>query len=482
MPDYTFERLSAADHRFLLLEQPDTPMQVTGVTIYQAGPLQNAAGGVDIGAIKRRIAQLLPRLPRYRQRIRWVPVERQPVWVDDAHFNLDYHVRHTSLPLPGSLEELKRKAARIMVQPLDRSKPLWEAWVVEGLEGDRFAVVHKIHHALASGERGGDLIQMLTAPDPGEELEDPRPFLPRPEPGRMELLRSEWRRRLSLPTQVRDAVRWLRDQPGGLRGELSERARAVAELLGVGSEDLTATPINGDVGPHRRFDWLETDLEHVKAVRRALGCSVNDVILATVAGAVRAFFLYRHTSPESVDFRVSAPVSLQDVDEELPTGGRISPWILPLPIGEDSPLERLDAISAATTRLRESRQPLGAEVLSAAVEWTPSLLLSLAGRALARPMPVNLVVTNVPGPQQPVYLLGCEMLAGYGAAPLMAHTGLGISVTSYNGRLFWGFNADRDLLPDLARFTAATAAAFEELARAAGVELKERPPAAFEVR
>jgi WS/DGAT/MGAT family acyltransferase len=453
-------------------------MHVTGVTIYRAGPLRNAAGGIDIAAFKRRVAVLLPRLPRYRQKLRWVPFERQPVWVDDAHFNLDYHVRHTGVPHPGSLEELKRKAARIMVQPLDRSKPLWEAWIVEGLEGDRFALIHKIHHALAGGGADGDLVQLLLASGPVDASQEPRPFIARPEPSAWELFRSEWSRHLSLPAQLRDSVRWLRDQPEGLRWELSERLRGVGELLGVGSRPALDTPLNGEVGPHRRFDWLETDLEQVKAVRRALGCSVNDVILATVAGAVRAYFLYRHTSPEGVDFRVSAPVSQHgDGDEEGPTGGRISPWVLPLPIGEADPLQRVDAIHEATTKLRQSRQPLGAEVLSAAAEWTPSVLMSLAGRALAPPLSVNLVVTNVPGPQHALYLLGCEMLSGYGAVPLLDHTGLSIAVTSYNGRLCWGFNADRALLPDLRRFVEGTAAAFDELARAAGVDLKERPPA-----
>jgi WS/DGAT/MGAT family acyltransferase len=445
-------------------------MHVTGVAIHRAGPLRKPDGGLDVRAYRQAVEAVLHRVPRYRQKLRWIPFERHPVWVDDAHFHLDYHIRHASLPRPGRAEELKKKAARIMVQPLDRGKPLWEHWVIEGLEGDRFAVIRKVHHCMQDGATAPDLVQLLMSPDPEPSLPRVPRYVPRPEPTSGELVRGALRRRLRRPFEAAARLRELRAESEDFPRELVARARALAEQLARAGGRVAETPLSGAVGPHRRIDWLAMSLADSKAVHRALGCTFHDLVLATVAGAVRSFFLHRHVDPAGVEFRVSAPVG-----SRAGAGRRVSPWMLRLPIHEPEPLARVEAIREETSRLRESRQALGVETILAVAEWTPSVLLSLGARALANPMPAHLALANIPGPREPLYLLGCELLEWYGGFPLMQHTGLGIALVSYHGRVCWSFQADRDLVPDLAYFARAVEGAFGELGRAAEVDVKGLP-------
>src|SRR3990172_11047899 len=225
MPRY--EPLSAQDASFLAVEAPNTPMHVTGVTIHRAGPLRNEGGGIDVGAYKRATLALLHRVPRYRQKLRWIPFERHPVWVDHPHFTLDYHVRHACLPRPGSVDELKKKAARIMVQPLDRGKPLWETWLIEGLEGDRFAVIRKVHHSIFGVANREDLVQLLLSRTPEHAIPEAPRFVFRPEPTGRELLAGAWRRRLRRPFDAVSRLRELSLTTEDFRGELGDRVRAL---------------------------------------------------------------------------------------------------------------------------------------------------------------------------------------------------------------------------------------------------------------
>jgi len=470
MARYAYERLSAQDGSFLIFEKPTAHMHVAATSIFDAGSLKTADGGIDIEAFRNATEAVLHQIPRYRQKLQWIPFENHPVWVDDRDFNLNYHIRHTALPRPGKEEQLKHLAARIQAQPLDRARPLWEIWLVEGLEGDRFAMISKIHHCMIDGISGVDLATILLSPTPEREFQESPAYIPRPAPSSTELLLDSIARRVTTPLQIVRSFREFARQTEDLQQEILVRAQAVRELLGWAVRSASSTPINGPLGPHRRFDWLTMPLDEVKVVRRALGCSLNDVVLAVVTGAVREFLMRRRVDPESIDFRVSAPVSVRRDDERGKLGNRVSSWILRLPIGEPDPLKRVEQINTETQELKESRQALGVEMMMAVAEWTPSVLLSLGSRAASGP--INMIVTNVPGPQLPLYLLGAELLELFPQVPLLENTGLGVALFSYNGRLCWGFNADYDLVPDLFVFVRQVQQAFDDLARATGVDLK----------
>lgn len=469
MPSYKFDRLSAQDNTFLIGETPDTFMHVAGVQIFERGDLGTENGGIDFELIRRGTEALLHRIPRYRQKLQWTPLIGQPVWVDDPDFSIDYHMRHTSLPRPGSIRQLKALAARVMSQQLDRSRPLWELWVVEGLEGDRFATISKMHHCMIDGISGVDLAQVLLSITPEYEIPEPPPFVPRPAPSGLELMGHEAIHRMSQPLRALRSARQFRRETEDLGAELRMRGRALAELLGWAIYPASKTPINGDLSPHRRFDWIAMSLADVKAVRKAAGCSVNDVVLSIVSGAVRAYMRLRHVDPASIDFRVSAPVSVRRHEERGKMGNRVSSWIVKLPIGLETPKQRLEAIHQATRELKESRQALGVEMMMKVAEWTPPVLLSLGAQAASGP--INTIVTNVPGPQFPLYMFGAKLLEMYPVVPLLRGMGLGIALFSYNGRLFWGFNADYALLPDLRHFVRLVEEAFAEFAAAMDVEI-----------
>ena len=463
MARYAYDRLTALDNSFLLLEKPNAYMHVASTQIHKVGPLRTEDGGVDAARIRKLVASLLHRSPRYRQKLAWLPFEAHPVWVDDENFHLDYHIRHTALPRPGTEEQLKRLSARVMQQHLDRERPLWEMWVVEGLEDDRFAIISKTHHCMIDGVSGVDIMRVLMSPDPDAPMPEEHPWVPRPAPSSFELLRHELMRRAWLPLEVlRGAVSLVRTAEDA-RFDLMTRLRGISETLGGSLRLPSETPLNREIGPHRRFDWLNMDLGELKRMRKTLGGSLNDLVLTIVTGAVRAFMRARHVNPDRLDFRVMAPVSVRSDDQRGSLGNRVSAWIVPLPIDEPDPRAQLARIIDKTTRLKVSNSAVGAEFLTQAAEYTPSTLLALGARNIARLLPFNLVVTNVPGPQTPMYLLGAEMLEVYPHVPLTDRLGLGIALMSNNGRLCWGFNGDYDLVPDLREFVTAIDDAFRAL-------------------
>jgi WS/DGAT/MGAT family acyltransferase len=469
MARYNYERLSAQDNSFLLFETPKTHMHVSATQIYEAGPLATPDGGVDFEAIKHGIACLLHRIPRYRQRLHFIPFANHGVWVDDRHFEIDYHMRHTSLPRPGTDEQLKALSARVMAQQLDRARPLWEMWVVEGLEGGRFAVITKIHHCMIDGSSGVDLAHIQLSPTPDATLPEPQRFIPRPAPSRATLWRDEVIRRGTLPLQAFRGFQAFAAETDDLRNDVAIRLRAVGNMLGWAVRSPSKTPLNGPLGPHRLFDWHQTPLAHVKAVRKALDCSVNDVVLTVVTGAVREFMIQRQVRPEEIDFRIAAPVSVRSETEKGELGNRVSSWIVPLPIGLADPLEQLGQLHQVTQELKDSQEALGVEMMMKAAEWTPASLMSLGAQAASGP--INSIVTNVPGPQFPLYMQGAKLVAMYPQVPLLQNIGLGIALMSYDGQVFWGFNADYNLVPDVADFASLIAASFAKLAETAGVNL-----------
>jgi WS/DGAT/MGAT family acyltransferase len=390
------------------------------------------------------------------------------VWVDDDHFNIHYHVRHTALPKPGDDRQLKRLAARIMSQHLDRSKPLWEIWVVEGLQGgDHFAMVSKVHHCMVDGMSSVDLLNVLLQAEPSTEIEPAPNWIPRPAPSGWQLAADTVWRYARLPIDVAQNVPLALQEARDPRSDIRARLRALRDTIGGGIRIISETPLNQRIGPHRRFDWLATNLAQAKAVKNQLGGTVNDIVLATVAGAVRRFLERRRVNVEVLDFRVMAPVSVRSERERGTLGNRVSAWIVPMPLAERDPRRRLEQIRETTERLKESKQALGAEVLTRVGEWTPSTLLSLGARMAVRALPFNLVVTNVPGPQIPLYMVGAKMLDNYGFVPLTDYLCLGIVLFSYAGQLCWGLTAEWDLLPDLHDFVLDIEASFLELQEAA---------------
>jgi diacylglycerol O-acyltransferase len=475
----SYQRLSALDRTFLDFESDAYPQHVGATLLFEVGPLRNGAGGVDANRIREHVGARLHRIPRYRQRLAWVPVENHPVWVDDERFNLYYHVRHASLPRPGTERQLKRLAARIMSQRLDRGKPLWELWVVEGLEGDRAALISKTHHCMIDGIAGVDLLTLLLAPTPDVPRERAPRWLPEPAPGTLDLLTGELARRAALPFAAARALVGAARHPTTTLAHLRERAEALGETLAAGLVPASDTPLNRELGPHRRFDWWTLDLAPVREIKKRLGGTVNDVVLTIVAGALGAFFEQRGLSrarQRSLTIRAMVPVSMRPLEERGTTGNQIALWAAVLPCGEVDPRRRLEAVCAVTDRLKRSRQALGAEVLAAVSEWTVPTLLSLASRVAYRNRAANLVVTNVPGPQIPLYLLGARVLETYPMLNLLTQQSLGVALFSYAGRLHWGFMSDWDLVPDLHDFVRAIEDSTAELSRAAELPVPSRPP------
>lgn len=457
-----------------MLECAHTPLHVASTITLEAGPLRTADGGIDAEAVKALVAGELHRIPRYRQKLAWIPFTQRPVWVDDDRFNLDYHVRHTGLPRPGDDRQLKRLSARIMEQSLDPSRPLWEMWVVEGLDGDRFAIISKVHHCMIDGMSGVDLLKILLSPFPEHQPAEPQRFIARRTPTPFELWRDEMFRRVRLPFDALRSVQHFVTEADDARREVVSRARALATTIGTSIRSAPTTPFNHPVGPHRRFDWLVMSLDDIKQVRRSLGGSINDVVLTVVTGAVQRYLQRRQVNPGQLDFRVMTPVSVRTNDERGALGNRVSAWFLDLPIAEPDPREQLGRIRAQSHHLKESKQAVGAALLTEMAEWGSSTVLALGARNVTRWLPFNLVVTNVPGPQFPIYMLGARMLDTFPLVPLIDNLGLGIALMSYDGRLCWGFNADYDLMPDLHAFVRGISDAFDELLRLAGGRTSDR--------
>jgi WS/DGAT/MGAT family acyltransferase len=464
MPHTNYERLSALDNSFLVLEGANTPMHVGSAAVFDAAPLLGPGGGVEFERFARHVASRLHLIPRYRQKIASIPLVGRAVWVDDKSFNLHYHLRHTRLPNPGDEPQLKRLCARIMSQALDRGKPLWETWIVEGLEGGRMAMISKVHHCMVDGISGVDLLAVLMSPtaEPPED-ENPVSWSPRPLPIPAVLLRDEFVERMKTPANL--LSRLVRN-PGAVFTDIRDGLSAISESIGSGPRFASATPFNQPIGPHRQFDWLSMDMSAVQEVRHRLGGSFNDVVLAIVAGAVRRFLLRRKLSVSDLTFRAFVPVSTRTAEQRGALGNRVAGWIVDLPIDEPDARRCLERVSETTAHLKESHAAHGTEIMTEVLEWTGSTLLGLAMRLASQASPFNLVVTNVPGPPVALYLLGARMLEAYPLVPLFMGQALGIALFSNAGTLFWGFNADWDALPDLHDLVRAVDDSFTELRQA----------------
>jgi WS/DGAT/MGAT family acyltransferase len=459
-----YERLTALDSTFLAVESRGVHMHVGAVAILDGGPLTDAEGCIDFDQVLRVVETGLRRAARFRQKLAYTPLTGNPVWVDDEHFNVLYHVRHTALPLPGDERRLKRLVGRIMSEKLDPLKPLWELWFVEGLEEGRLAVISKVHHCLIDGISGIDLLAafMGRETDHRPEPSDHR-WLPRPAPRRLRLLRDELSRRAAMPRRLlSQAARALRD-PEDTVQEVSHKVAGLARALTKAIEPASETPFNVPIGPHRRFDWTRFDLGVVREVKQRLGGTVNDFVLACVAGSARRYLIDHGVDTDDLDFRAFVPVSTRTAEQRGALGNRVSLLVAPLPVAEPDPRRRLQAVIETTRELKQSGQAEGSALLEDVSDWTAPSLLSAVNRMAASRRAYNVVVTNVPGLDFPVYMNGCRMRASYPVVPLFEGQALGIAVLSYDGSLCWGFNADWDALPDLHDFVGSIEREFETL-------------------
>ncbi len=465
------DRLTALDSSFLHLEDESSHMHVASVTIFEGPP-------PSYEEFVRHIERRLELVPRFRQKLRFVPLNQgRPVWVDDPHFTLEYHVRATALPPPGSEEQLKRLAGRVFSQQLDRTKPLWEIWLVQGVdredgdpsEGSRFALLAKTHHCLVDGVAGVDISSVLfdSAPEPETEPAQGPPWVPRPEPTSVQLLGEALMERVTQPAEIMRSARAAVRAPRRLAAHAFDALSAVGALAKAGL-GAPATSLNVEIGPHRRFEWLRADLGLFKRIKNVLGGSVNDVVLAVVAGALRRFLEERGEDVNELELKVMVPVSVRQEHEV--GGNRVAAMMAPLPVYEPDPEKRLQIVRKSMSGLKESKQAVGAQILTELGGFAPPTVLAQAGRLQARQRFFNLVVTNVPGPQTPLYVLGRRLLDLFPLAPLAKRQALCIAVMSYDGKLNFGLLGDYDAIPDLENLVRAMEQSLEELRLAAGVE------------
>jgi diacylglycerol O-acyltransferase len=467
------DRLSALDVSFLYLEGPTTPMHVGGLAVFEV-----PKDGFDYDKFAALLDQRISLVPRYRQRIKSVPGHlASPVWVDDTEFDTSYHLRRSALPRPGSDEQLKELVARVQSRPLDRNRPLWEMYLVEGLSDGRFALITKTHHAMVDGISAIDIGQVIldVSPVPREIPEDL--WMPRPEPGAASLVLDAVTELVRRPTAVVDTVRI---GVNDARNAVAKVNRAVGGLLSaarVAARPAPTSALNATIGSQRRFAVARTNLDDYKTVRKQSGGTVNDVVLATVAGAIRGWLLSRGepVTPATV-VRAMVPVSVRSDSESGQWGNRVSSYLVDLPVGEPNPVVRLSQVSYAMKAHKESGQSVGAEALVALSGFAPPTLHAMGARAASsftRRL-FNVIVTNVPGPQFPLYASGAKMLEMFPVVPLSGGQAVAIGLTSYDGGVYYGLNADRDAMYDADVLAALIEESLAELV-AAGEVSTRRP-------
>jgi diacylglycerol O-acyltransferase len=442
------DRLNPLDVSFLYLEGRTTPMHVGGLAVFEP-----PSEGFDYDTFVDLIEHRISLVPRYRQKVRSIPGHlANPVWVDDADFDLGYHVRRSALPRPGSDEQLRELVARVQSRALDRNRPLWEMYLVEGLTGGRFAVIQKTHHAMVDGISAVDIAQVIldTTPVPREIPEDL--WMPRPEPGSASLLIDAVTDLIRRPTAVADTVRIGVADARNVASQVTAAVTGVLSAARIVARPAPDSPLNSAIGSQRRFAVARTRLEDYKKVRKYRGGTVNDVVLATVAGAIRGWLLSRgEPVTPSTTVRAMVPVSIRGDSDSGPPGNRVSSYLVDLPVGEPNPMVRLSQVSYAMKAHKESGQSVGADALVALSGFAPPTLHALGARAansFTRRL-FNVVITNVPGPQFPLYASGARMLEMFPVIPLAAGQAVSIGLTSYDGGVYFGLNADRDAMHDV---------------------------------
>jgi diacylglycerol O-acyltransferase / wax synthase len=463
-------RMSPLDASFLHIEDRVSHMHIGSAAIFE-GP---APGHEEIlDAIRAK----LPYVPRYRQKVRFVPLSMgRPVWVDDPHFVLDYHVRHTAMPQPGGDEELRNLVGRVMSQQLDRTKPLWEIWIAEGLESGRWVMISKTHHSMVDGVSSSDLLSVLMD-DTREGSPRPRDtWTPEPEPNPVELVTHAMAERAASPYEGMRTVIAAFRRPQRLARDLVQGARDVSATRTV-MLPTPANSLNGPIGPHRRWAWARGRLADVKTIRAAFGGTVNDVVLAVITAGFRDLLQGRGEDVENRTIRTLVPVSVRKGTERGNYNNKVSAMFAELPIGVADPVERLNDVRRQMEDLKESRQAVGAEVLTSMTGFAPAMLFALGARVAMR-MPqrnLNTVTTNVPGPQHPLYLAGRRLLEVFPFVPLASNVRVGVAIYSYDGGLNFGVTGDYDTAPDVGVLAGGIERALSELVELAPGTASGRP-------
>src|SRR3954469_20632977 len=469
------DRLSAVDASFLAQERANSQMHVGAVLIFE-GPAPPEDDFLN------HIRSRLHLVPRYRHKLAFPPLETgRPIWVDDRNFNLEYHVRHTALPHPGSEEQLRALAARIHSQRLDRAKPLWETWLVQGLEHGRFALISKSHHALVDGIAGVDLMTVLfdATPVPQVAPHEGEPWTAAREPGPLQLAARGVKGLARLPFELAGSALSAAAHPAESLDVVKEALEGIGEVAWAGLNPAPETPLNVPIGPHRRLSFVRNDLSDLKLVKNTLGGTVNDVVLTVVAGGLRSWLRSRGVRTEGLELRALVPVSIRAKDQGHTLGNQIAVMRGPLPVYIEDPVARLRVVRQAMDGLKDSKQAVGAEVITGLEALAPPTILAQASRLQFSTRLFNLIVTNVPGPQFPLYVLGRRMIDLFPIAFLPKDHGLAVAIMSYDGGIDFGLIGDYDSMHDLDTLGEYVEAALAELVTAAKVRTaKDSKPAA----
>ena len=460
------DRLTSIDAGFLAQEREGSHMHVGAVVIFEGPP-------PEPGEFREHLDSRLHLVPRYRQKLVFPRLQMgRPLWIDDPCFNIDYHVRHTALPKPGSIQNLRNLAGRIFSQRLDRTKPLWEIWLIEGLEDGRFALINKTHHALVDGVSGVDIMTVLFDLDrePAEVPQPDREWSPGPEPSEAEVVGRGVKDLVKAPIGIAERALKAAASPTRTAEELRETAEGAGEVLWGTVSRAPECPLNLPIGTHRRVLWVDAELAELKEIKNSLGGTVNDVFLAIVSGALASWLRGRGVRTEGLELRGAVPVSVRTEDEQGELGNKITIMVGRLPTYCRDPVERLHIVSEGMKDLKESKQAMGAEAIARVEDFAPPTIFARASRLHFSSRLYNLLVTNVPGPQFPLYLLGRELEDFIPVAFLAPNQALAIAIVSYNGRVKIGLIGDFDAMPDLddlGKFVKEATAELLDAARAA---------------
>ena len=464
------DRLSATDASFLTQEDSSAHMHIGAVLVFEGPP-------PSYDEFVEHIEARLHLVPRFRQKLVFPPLQSgKPVWVDDPRLNLEYHVRHSMLPAPGDDDQLAMLTGRLFSQQLDRSKPLWEMYLVQGLEDNRFALIHKTHHALVDGVSGVDLATVLfdANPVPAGLTPPVRPWEPQPEPSELALLAHGVENLVRMPVRIGRRLAKAAQHPRRAAAHAVSAAEGIGEIAWELLNPAPDVPLNTPIGSHRRYVWVHSHLDDFKIVKNAFGGTVNDVVLAVVAGAVRGWLQHRGVRTPGLALRALVPVSMRSEEERGMLGNRLAVVRAPLPVYAQDPVERLRIVRADMAKVKQSKQVMGAETLVTLNDFAPPTILAQASRLNFSTRLFNLLVTNVPGPQFPLYVLGRELETVVPVAFLPNKHALAVANFSYNGKLSFGLLGDLDAMDDLDVVRVGLERALDELVEAARSATAER--------
>jgi diacylglycerol O-acyltransferase len=461
------ERLGPQDASFLYLETPSVHQHVGGLAILDPSTAPN--GRLTYEDLVPVISSRLHLAPRFRRKVVFPPLAAgRPVLVDDSGFDLSFHLRRAALPTPGGRRELVDHVQRVISRPLDRTKPLWETYLIEGMQDGLVSILTKVHHSMVDGLAAIDLASAVFDFSPEPQVLTPQPWTPEPEPSRLDLLLEAVKEQIAHPARATlDLAQRTLQAPSRVAQQTLELLAGLRDVV-TGGMIAPPSPFNHQVGPNRRFSMAEAPVQTLKDIKNALGGTVNDVVLTTVAGALHRLLRSRKEPTRDRMLRAMVPVSVRTGSDTSVMGNRVSSIFVDLPVGAMGPKKRMRSVSETTRHLKESNYAVGAEFLMNIGTWAPPTIHAMAARVATRSRFINLVVSNVPGPQIPMYIAGAKLLAQYPIMPIAETMGLSIAVTSLAGTMAFGITADWDTLPDIDVLAEGIQDSLDELRKAAG--------------